>query len=210
MAIIHFLLKCFSFPLAWLRDCFRWLFAQRVNLSLITVIVAIAVVIMLTQRISTRTKERDQAQHDRNAEQTAHTQTIANYIEAQAVATQKQADNIARVKAEQAIINKGVVNDYENDIAGLRLRADQLRQQLASAKAAGGVASGAAMPAALPATSQIDGAASQEGLSDPAIAFLPMDIDDRLLASEQAAQLDALITLIEKQSAVVTSAEVPR
>lgn len=112
-----------------------------------------------------------------NAAQT----TIINYQQAAEKARQADLTNAQRVKAEQAAINERTSNEYEARLAAARARAASLRQQLEAAAHSGrSPDAGVSRPGT--ATGSPDGAAAEDGFS----------VDDRLLATEQAIQLDEL------------------
>lgn len=125
------------------------------------------------------------------SEQLAHQATIANY---RLAAKQAEADDVAnkvRVERDQAVISNEVSHDYQTRLAALRGRYDALRLRGAS-PAASGPGEGAGLPGAGQGAGGADAAAGEEGLS----------LDDRLICSTQAEQLDALISWVERQTAV--------
>jgi hypothetical protein len=118
------------------------------------------------------------------AEIAKHQATKRAYAEAQAEAERLEKERLARVTQEQERINDEALTKYRSDIARIRAAADRLRKE----RRAGSVGSptgqpmpGAEHPAGTSAT------AGDQGLSD----------DQRVIASAQAAQLDALITAVE-------------
>jgi len=124
------------------------------------------------------------------AERAAHAQTQANFRKAQTQAEAKQTANLVRVAKAQEDITDETVTDYRARLADLHARYDRLRTQ-GNRSASGN----AGVPAVPDTTSRVDEAPGQDGL--PAA--------DALIASEQALQLDALITWVEAQSKVETS-----
>jgi len=132
-----------------------------------------------------------------HAEQAAHSATIANYRAAADQARREDAANLARVKAAQAQITERTANDYESRIASARADALRLREQAGSA-ATDPRASGGAQVPRIPAPA---GGASETAGEDR----LPQS--DRLLATEQAIQLDELIKWVRAQAAVPVNVE---
>ena len=132
-------------------------------------------------------------------EQSALAETVANYRAAAETARLADLAHAGRVAAEQRTISERTTNDLETRLADARARA--LRLQLGERSAAttqrGGRA--AAVPAAGAASSQAGGAAEEDRLSVGAKA---LSLEDRLLATEQAIQLDELIKWVRKQAAV--------
>ena len=126
------------------------------------------------------------------AEQSARAQTIANYRAAAEAARQADLAHAGRVAAEQRSISERTTHDLETRLADARSRA--LRLQLADRAPATAQRGGraAAVPAAGPAAGAAGGAAAQNGFPLP----------DRLLATEQAIQLDELIRWVKAQARV--------
>ncbi|MAY19220.1 MAG: hypothetical protein CL955_01190 [Erythrobacteraceae bacterium] len=151
--------------------------------------------------------ERDRAQMQTGAVRAAFTATVASYRAAAADAQRDAEANVERVEAEQDAITQETINDYETRLAAARARADQLR------RAAGRAATdpGRADAAGLPGTGAPSGSADQAS-GDPRLpATSPGDcpagrvcltLDEALIATEQAIQLDALISWTLRQSAV--------
>jgi hypothetical protein len=126
------------------------------------------------------------------AEQLAHARTVANYRAAADTARRADAANRDRVISAQADINERTIHDYETRLGDARTVADRLRRQAGPASAPGGGGRAAAMPAAGPAARAVGGPAAQDGFS----------LDDKLIATEQAIQLDELIKWVKAQAAV--------
>lgn len=123
------------------------------------------------------------------AERAAHAQTVANFRKAQADAEALQQHNLTRVAKAQEDITDETVTDYRARLADLHARYDRLRQTNRSAPGNTG------LPAVSDTASRVDEAPGENGLPAP----------DALIASEQALQLDALITWVEEQAKVETS-----
>lgn len=120
-------------------------------------------------------------------EHTARQLTILNYRVAAQQAEAADKANVARVAAQQRAINERTSSEYEARLADARARADRLRSQLeAGANPGSPAAAGVSDTNAAPGSA--DAAASEDGLS----------ISDRLLATEQAIQLDELIKWLDK------------
>jgi hypothetical protein len=124
--------------------------------------------------------------------QAAHAATVANYRAAAEQARLEDAANLARVKAEQAAINERSSNDFETRIADARARAGQLREQAAGAAADPGNGGSAPVPGFSAAAGRVAEGAGEDGLP----------VDDALIATEQAIQLDELIKWVKAQGAV--------
>jgi hypothetical protein len=126
-------------------------------------------------------------------ERAAHSATVANYRAAAEQARRADAANIARVEAAQADINQRSKHDYQSRIAVARAAAQRLRgdQSAATDPGRGGAAPVPALPAAAGRAAEAAGA---HGLSDR----------ERLTATEQAIQLDALIEWVMEQGRVRT------
>lgn len=136
--------------------------------------------------VTKRTAERDQA----NAN---HRQTKANFRAAQARAAQLEAERLLRVEREQQEITDEVTADYRRRLADARARAEQLRAEPGrTGEHPAGAADRDRLPAAGDAAGRADGAAAHPGLSDY----------ERLVATEQAIQLDALISWVERQAGI--------
>lgn len=140
-------------------------------------------------------------------ERTAHRITVANVRLAAAQAKIDDAENAKRVIAEQSRITQEVSRDYQTRLAGVRARADALRLQLLRTPSTD--PDGAAEPR-VPATGSTaggpDGPAAQDRLPPPAGL---MDLEDRLTATEQAIQLEALQAWVRAQAAIDTNGPAP-
>lgn len=157
-------------------------------------ICALLLVLLAAEKRQTR---RWRAQAERTgatlkSEEAAAAQTAANYRAAAAAAQAADAANVQRVTAEQSAINQRSSDDYEARIDDARALARRLQQQAAVRAfdpGSGGAAAVPRVPAAAQATAR---ASDQDGFP----------LADRLTATEQAVQLDALIKWVEAQSAV--------
>ncbi len=124
-------------------------------------------------------------------ERAAHSATVANYRAAAEQARRADAANAARVQAEQAQINQRSKHDFESRIAAARAADQRLRgnQAAATGSGVGGTAPVPRLPAAAGRVAQ---AAGDYRLSDR----------ERLTATEQAIQLDALIDWVAAQTRI--------
>lgn len=129
--------------------------------------------------------------------QAAFVDTIVNFTAASAKAQADAEANVIRVRLDQEKITDATVTRYRADLGSLRARFDRLRARDAAAGAAG-----RADPAGLPgAGDTASGAAAPTG-EDRLPAPGALSLDDALIASEQALQLNALIDWVEAQAAV--------
>jgi hypothetical protein len=128
------------------------------------------------------------------AERGAHSATVAGYRAAAEQARAADAANAARVKAEQAAINERTADDFQNRIAAARAAARRLQPGPVAAThpGRGGAAPVPRLPAAAGGAAQ---AAGEDGLPQ----------SERLIATEQAIQLDELIQWVRAQVNVEVS-----
>jgi hypothetical protein len=123
-------------------------------------------------------------------ERGALAQTVANYHTAAEAARAADRAAAERVAAEQRTINERISYDYEARLADARARADRLRIETRTAATDPGSRGSAGMPGISAAAGQPSQAAGQGGLPD------------RLIATEQAIQLDELIKWVRQQHAI--------
>lgn len=196
------------FIAALLGPMWRWVTAdiRNVLLAVLAAIVA-AHWFMLDPNLRSEREaamaERDQAIRDYDAEKNAHLATIANHENAARAAEALQAGNLRRVEAEQGQISERIVDDYEARLADLRGLADRLAGQLRKSAAETGprLSSGLPVPGTGDATDPADRTPPADGL--PAAGQCPpMNLAERLVATEQALQLDALIDWTLEQASV--------
>jgi hypothetical protein len=126
------------------------------------------------------------------AERAASAATVANYRAAAERARREDSENLARVRAEQAAINEGSTNDFESRIAAARARSGELRAKTGSAAADSGGRGSAPVPGVPAAAGAIAQGAGEDRLPQ----------SERLIATEQAIQLDELIKWVRRQAAV--------
>lgn len=121
---------------------------------------------------------------------TAFQATVDAWRAGTELAKQMDALNAARVRSEQDAISKGIVDGYEARLADVRVRYDRLRGQSAASGAGGG--GNTAVPGSGDATGRTGEAPGENGFP----------LDDALICTMQAIQLDALIDWVEAQAAV--------
>jgi hypothetical protein len=126
------------------------------------------------------------------SEQSAGARTIANYRAATEAARAADKANADRVAASQRIISERTSNDLETRLADVRARALRLQLENRAPAAAGRARGGPPVPAARQAPGAPGGPTQENGLS----------LTDRLLATEQAIQLDELIKWVNGQAAI--------
>ena len=119
-------------------------------------------------------------------------ETIANYRAAAETARREDLAHAGRIAAEQRAISERTTHDLEARLAAARART--VRLQLDQRPAA--VAGGGGRAAAVPAPGSTPGPAGRTAEEDG------FHLSDRLLATEQAIQLDELIKWVNGQAAV--------
>ncbi|QDH35833.1 hypothetical protein [Porphyrobacter sp. YT40] len=145
-----------------------------------------------------------QLQTSLTAEQAAHLGTVNAFLAASAQAQADAEANAARVRAEQETITHAKLADYRADLAALRARFERLRARDAAA-----TDPRRADPAGLPQLPATPGRADAAPAQDRLPAARALSLDDALIASEQALQLQALIDWVAAQSAVRFTPEEP-
>lgn len=133
-------------------------------------------------------------------------------IRANIEAKLREAATIARVRRAVESSNKETLDDYQSKLAAARAVADHLRACLmrnrASATADPGCPGQSKLPALPAATSRTDAPADPHRLPQPDRPDFTLDA--RLLATEQALQLDALIKSVAALAAIDPNAAVER
>jgi hypothetical protein len=137
-------------------------------------------------------KQSDKFEQLYQQEQAAFALTAANYRAAAEQAKLADKANFDRVAAEQRTINERTTNEYEARVAAARSLAQRLRGEAPGAAADAGSGGSAAMPDLPAAPGGPAEAAGEDGFSQ----------SDQLTATEQAIQLDELITWVRQQHAV--------
>lgn len=135
------------------------------------------------------------AEHQITLEVAAHRQTKAAYRTAQAQAAKAETARLVRVKDAQQRITANVSQDYTARLTDLRARYDSLRHNETARACAFGTACGKSVPTIPGAPGGTTSPPDEAGLS----------LAERYLASQQAEQLDALITWVVKQGEVSDS-----
>ena len=144
-----------------------------------------------SQRLEVRTAELAAAHAGVAAEASAHAATVANYRSAMHLALRAAVARVAAVTAEQQRINQEIARDYQARIDDARARAAALRLRQAG-NAAAGAGGGSGGGGSLPGFPDDPAGAAQAADEDR------FPLADRLIATEQAIQLDALIEAVER------------
>lgn len=130
------------------------------------------------------------------AEQAAHLGTVNAFLAASKQAQKDAEVNAQRVAREQETITDAITSDYRSDLAALRARFDRLRAGAAPTDP--GRADAAGLPRLPDPADRADAPAGEDRLP----AARGLSLDDALIASEQALQLQALIDWVNAQAAV--------
>lgn len=130
-------------------------------------------------------------------EQGAHAETVANYRAAVETARAADRANVGRVAAAQRQISERTTHDLETRLAAARVSAHRLQLAQRAPATVGGGGRAAAVPGPGPAPGAAGGAAEESGFS----------LTDRLIATEQAIQLDELIKWVKAQASVDADAQ---
>ena len=149
-------------------------------------------VLLILQKGETRHWRKQSGQFEQlyRGEQAAFATTIADYRAAADAARAGDRANAARVAGEQRTINERISNDFEARLAAARSSADRLRRETGSpATHSGGGGN--------PPVSGLSASAGQ-----PSQAAREDRFPERLIATEQAIQLDELIKWVRRQAAV--------
>ena len=125
------------------------------------------------------------------AEAKAHAESLANFKLATERARAADRANVERVRAAQASISERIEHDYQARLAAARTRAERLRNDAQPAAGPGGGGSAA-----------VSGLPQATGLAAPPPGQDRLPDSERLIATEQAIQLDELIRWVRAQSAV--------
>jgi hypothetical protein len=165
---------------------------SRTGLTIIAALIVAAGVYLLVQDRKQWKSTATNRQAQLVAEKSAHATTVANYRAAADRARRLDAENIARVKAEQTAINERTSHEFEARIAAARAHAERLRRQPTGSAANPGSAGATPVPGVPAASGRAPRTAGEDGLS----------VTDRLIATEQAIQLDELIKWVKRQAGV--------
>jgi hypothetical protein len=125
-------------------------------------------------------------------EKVAHALTVSGYRAKAEEARAADAANVIRVERDQSSVNQETDRDYQTQLADLRRRYDALRVRTGAAAADPRGSGSPPVPGLPGAAGGADGSAVQDGLP----------LEDALIASEQALQLDALQNWVRRQAAV--------
>jgi hypothetical protein len=152
----------------------------------------------LIQKGETRHWKKQSGQYEQlyRGEQAAFAGTVANVRAAAEQARAADRANAERVRADQARINERTSHDFQARLADARSRYAAAPGQLRGEAARGPANPGGGPAAAMPRLSVAAGGAAQS----PGQDGFPKS--ERLIATEQAIQLDELIKWIRKQAAV--------
>jgi hypothetical protein len=123
-----------------------------------------------------------------------HKATKRAYTEAQAEAARMEAERIIRVIEKQEAITDEVRDDYNRRIADLRARAARLQAEARTGF--GGPSGGLQLPETSDAPGGVDEAPRCDQLPAP---DLTTELNCREIAEQQAIQLAALITWVQRQ-----------
>lgn len=199
------LLRLLPGGLGWLLDIargvLRWVLSDwRHGPLLVCATMWAAHMFLITPNLR---EERDTAKAAHAAEVEAHNGTIADFVMATREAEKRQAANVERVQAKQAAITGRIEHDYQTKLDALRARhaafvADASRRLRTGAPQ---IDPGSPGAAGLPGTGAAAAIAGEAPGSDG------FSFERRLIASEQALQLNALIDWVLAQAAVSTSPE---
>jgi hypothetical protein len=149
-------------------------------------------ILLVVQKAETRHFRKESARFEilyRNGEASRAT-LVATYAAAADKARSADRANAVRVAAAQQKINRSSLDDYEKRLADARARAQRLRDTPTPDDRSN--ADRTTMPGLPTATGRIAEATGQDGFPG----------DDRLLATEQAIQLNELIKWVRAQSAI--------
>jgi hypothetical protein len=150
--------------------------------------------LLLLQKGETRHWKKQSASFEQlyRGEQAAFAGTVANYRAAAEAARAADRTNLARVTAQQRVIDERTNNDFEARLAAARSVAQRLRGETASTAADPGALGGASVPGLPAAAAGASQAAREDRLPEA----------DALTATEQAIQLDELIKWVRAQAAI--------
>lgn len=127
----------------------------------------------------------------------AHRKTKADYRAGQAEAARLDAERITREKARQQEINDAATKAYAASLTALRARYQRLLDSARAGSPAGGATGNVAVPSLSAAPGGTAGAADLRLAGAAGECLTPAE---RLMAAEQAAQLEALIGAVERLS----------
>jgi hypothetical protein len=157
------------------------------------VVAACLALLLIVQKVESRHWRKQSARFEELARKgdAERAGIVADFAAAAEAARAADRANAARVSAEQSAINRSSNDDFEARIARARADALRLRQDTA-APADRGHAEASPVPRLPASPGRADEAPRQDRLPDP----------ERLIATEQAIQLDELIKWVRAQAAV--------
>jgi hypothetical protein len=150
--------------------------------------------LLLIQKGETRHWRKQAARQEQlyRGEQAAFAGTVANYRAAAEAAGAADRAAVERAQAEQRAINERTAHDYEKRLAAARLSAERLRGEARGSAADPGPRRAAAVPRLPVAAGRAAEGSGQDRLPR----------SERLIATEQAIQLDELIKWVKAQATV--------
>ena len=150
--------------------------------------------LLLVQKSETRHWKKQAARLEQlyRGEQAAFAGTVANYRAAAEAARAADRKAVEKAEAEQRAINERIAYDYEKRLAAARLSAERVLGEATGAATDPGPCRAAAMPGLPVAASRATQGSGQDRLHR----------SERLIATEQAIQLDELIKWVRRQAAV--------
>lgn len=187
-----------------LSSALKWLLADWRNIAAAGFSLALAWTLLVT--VPGLRADLAATETSLTAERSAHLGTVNAFLAASEQAQKDAEANAQRVAREQEIITDAKLAEYRADLGDLRARFDRLRRARDAAQGNPGRADAAGLPGLPAAAGGIDAPAGQARL--PAAGGLTLE--DALIASEQALQLQALIDWVAAQSAVRFTPEEPR
>lgn len=192
-----------SFVLGPLRALWRWLWRDWRHPPLLALALSTAAyMFVINPRL---TADLEKGRSALAAEIEAHNGTIADFWLASRQAETRQIENKARVATQQAAITERIEHDYQTRLSALRARHHELARAVAS-NASGRLRAGATkVDPGAPRAAGLPGTGTAASSADEAPGDHGLSLGQRLIASEQALQLDALIDWTLAQAAVNTS-----
>ncbi len=160
------------------------------------VVAACLALLLMVQKVETRHWRKQSVRFEELARkgEAERARMVADFASAAAAARAADRANAARVASEQSAINRSSRHDFQARIDRARADALSLRQNPATATDRGGSVR-SPMPGLPASAGRLDEAAREDRLP----------YSDRLIATEQAIQLDELIKWVRAQAAVDAS-----
>lgn len=180
----------------------KWLVSDLRNMAAAGFSLALAWTLLVT--VPGLRADLAEAEASLSAEEAAHLGTVNAFLAASEQAQKDAEANAQRVAREQETITDAITSDYRSDLAALRARFDRLRAGATPTDP--GRADAAGLPRLRDPAGRADAPAGQDRLP----AARGLSLNDALIASEQALQLQALIDWVNAQAAVPFVPEVSR